>query len=428
MKILVPNLGSTSLKWRLFDFASGEARVLHRGGFERVTDYATAVGDCLTELKAAGVVDREDELAAIGFKTIIARNISGCVRIDAAVLRAMEAYNGIAPAHNPPYIAGIRLFAKRVPSVPLIALFETAFYQFAPEAMMRYAVPDSWHDIGIRRWGFHGASHKFIAERSAELLGRPDIAARVRELYSTLPSSSISAALEDSLSSTGSSISNFRVISCHLGGSSSITGILNGVAIGNSLGMSPQSGLPQNNRVGDLDSAALPYAMRTLGLSLDEAERQLTNESGLKGLSGLSNDIRDVQDAALTGDPRARLALDVFVTAARHWIGAYLVALNGIDALVFTAGIGENATDLRARICAGLDGLGIALDAGANASLRGREDVISAPGSRVKVLVIPTNEELVVAREARRLLMSTPAREPLIDDGVAESRRLLPQD
>jgi acetate kinase len=192
--------------------------------------------------------------------------------------------------------------------------------------------------------------------------------------------------------------------------------------------MSPQSGLPQNNRVGDLDSAALPYAMRTLGLSLDEAERQLTHESGLKGLSGLSNDVRDVQDAAGAGDRRARLALDVFVAAARHWIGAYLVALNGSDALVFTAGIGENAADLRERICANLDGLGIVLDVDANASTRGREGVISAPESRVKVLVIPTNEELVVAREARRLLMSTAARNPLIGDDLRDSRRLLPQD
>src|SRR5262249_23875580 len=141
MKILVPNLGSTSLKWRLFDFASGEARVLHKGGFERVTDYPKAVADCLADLKSAGALDREDELAAVRLKTIIAKDISGCVRIDASVLRAMEAYNGLAPAHNPPYIAGIRLFAKRPPTVPLIALFETAFYQFAPEAMMRYAVP-----------------------------------------------------------------------------------------------------------------------------------------------------------------------------------------------------------------------------------------------------------------------------------------------
>jgi acetate kinase len=196
------------------------------------------------------------------------------------------------------------------------------------------------------------------------------------------------------------------VISCHLGGSSSVTGILDGVAIGNSLGMSPQSGLPQNNRVGDLDSAALPYAMRTFGLSLEDAERQLTKESGLKGLSGLSNDIRDIQTAAAAGDARAALALDVYVASARHWIGAYFFALDGADAIVFTAGIGENAADLRARICANLDRLGILVDAGKNADTRGREGLISDPRSAVKVLVIPANEELVVAREARRLLES----------------------
>ncbi len=182
MKILVPNIGSTSLKWRLFDFSNGEERLLHKGGFERVTDYARAIGDCLEQLKAAGAIHRESDIAAVGFKTIIAKGITGCVRIDERVLRAMEAYSGLAPAHNPPYITGIRLFADRMPDVPLIALFETAFYQFAPEAMMRYAVPEAWHDAGVRRWGFHGASHKFIAERSADLLGRPDVADRTRAL------------------------------------------------------------------------------------------------------------------------------------------------------------------------------------------------------------------------------------------------------
>jgi acetate kinase len=194
------------------------------------------------------------------------------------------------------------------------------------------------------------------------------------------------------------------VISCHLGGTSSITGILNGVAIGNSLGMSPQSGLPHNNRVGDLDSEAIPYAMRTLGLSLEEAGRQLCKESGLQGLSGVSNDIRDIQDAAGRGDARAQLALDVLTAEARRWIGGYFLALNGADAIVFTAGIGENRAELRAAICRDLDNLGIVLDPERNQSLRGAEGVISAPASRVQLLVIPTNEELVVARETRRLL------------------------
>ncbi|MFM7099992.1 MAG: acetate/propionate family kinase [Verrucomicrobiota bacterium] len=392
MKILVANLGSTSLKWRLFDFSDGAERLLHKGGFERVTDYAQAIGDCLAQLAAAGAIRSEADLAAVGFKTVIARGITGCVRIDDVVLEAMTAYNGLAPAHNPPYLHGIRLFARRMPGVPLVALFETAFYQHAPEAMMRYAVPDAWYQLGIRRWGFHGASHKFIAERSAELLGRPDIAARARRLY------------RDGLQLPVDG-PDLRVISCHLGGSSSITGIRNGVAIGNSLGMSPQSGLPHNNRVGDLDPEALPYAVKMLGIPVEEAQRQLSKEGGLKGLSGgLSNDVRDLGEAAARGDARARLALDVLVSEARRWIGGYLLQLNGADALVFTAGIGENRAELRAAICADLDQLGLVLDEAANSAARASEAVISAPRSRVKVWVIPTNEELVVARETRRLL------------------------
>lgn len=392
MKILVANLGSTSLKWRLFDFANSAERLLHKGGFERVTDYPKAIEECLAQLRDAGHIQSERDLAAVGFKTVIAKDVTGCVRLDERVLGAMEAYNGLAPAHNPPYITGIRLFAKRLPGVPLIGLFETAFYQFAPEAMMRYAVPDAWHAIGVRRWGFHGASHKFIAERSAELLGRKDVAARAQNLYSDGGKSPVHGA-------------PLRVISCHLGGSSSITGILNGVAIGNSLGMSPQSGLPHNNRVGDLDAEALPYAVKTLGLSVEEAQRQLAKEGGLKGLSGgLSNDVRDIQTAAAAGNAKAQLAMDVFVSEARRWIGGYFLQLNGADALVFTAGIGENRTELRAAICANLDQLGIQLDPAKNDSLRATEGNISADGSRVKVLVIPTNEELVVAREAKRLL------------------------
>ena len=392
MKILIANIGSTSLKWRLFDFSNGAETLLHKGGFERVTDYSKAIEDCLAQFKEAKAIASESELAAVGFKTVIAKNVTGCVRLDERVLKAMEDYNGLAPAHNPPYITGIHLFAKRVPSVPLVGLFETAFYQFAPEAMMRYAVPDAWHDIGVRRWGFHGASHKFIAERSAELLGRKDVARRAQNLYVDGGKSSIEGA-------------PFRVISCHLGGTSSITGILNGVAIGNSLGMSPQSGLPHNNRVGDLDAEALPYVVKTLGLTLEEAQRQFSKEGGLKGLAGgLSNDIRDIQDAASKGDAKARLAVDVFISEARRWIGGYFFQMNGADAIVFTAGIGENRAELRAAICANLDQLGIVLDAEKNATTRATEAVISTANSRVKVLVIPTNEELVVARETKRLL------------------------
>jgi acetate kinase len=391
MKILVANIGSTSLKWRLFDFANNAERLLHKGGFERVTDYPKAIEDCLAELKQANAVASESELSAVGFKTVIAKNITGCVRLDEGVLQAMADYNDLAPAHNPPYIAGIKSFARRMPSVPLIGLFETAFHQFAPEAVMRYAVPNSWHQIGVRRWGFHGASHKFIAERSAELLCRPDVAGRARQLYVNNGAAAISG-------------EPLRVISCHLGGSSSITAILNGVSVGTSLGMSPQSGLPHNNRVGDLDAEALPYAVKTLGISIEEAQKQLTKQSGLLGISGVSNDMRDISDAASKGNANAQLALDVFVASARHWIGSYYLQMNGADALVFTAGTGENRAELRAAICANLENLGIKLDAEKNNSTRAAEALISAVDSPVKVFVIPANEELVVAREAKRFL------------------------
>jgi len=195
-----------------------------------------------------------------------------------------------------------------------------------------------------------------------------------------------------------------RVISCHLGGSSSVTGILNGASIGTSMGMSPQSGLPQNNRVGDLDAEALPYAVKTLGISVKEAQKQLTKQGGLLGVSGVSNDVRDIADAAGKGNANAKLALDVFVASARHWIGSYFLQLNGADAIVFTAGTGENQANIRAAICADLENLGIKIDAEKNNSTRATESIISAADSAVKIFVIPTNEELVVAREAKRFL------------------------
>jgi acetate kinase len=378
MKILVANLGSTSLKWRLFDFANGQERLLHKGGLERVTDYSKAISDCLAQLKQARHIHTESDLAAVGFKTIMARGINGCVPLDEGVLQAMEAFNGIAPAHNPPYITGIRLFAQRLRGVPLVALFETAFYQWMPEATVRYAVPEAWHELGIRRWGFHGASHKFIAERSAELLGREDVAEVARQLYVNGWVSNVSGG-------------DLRVISCHLGGSSSVTGILNGVAVGTSMGLSPQSGLPQNNRVGDLDAFALPFLLRSTGLSLDDAERILCTESGLKALSGGYNDIRDIQAQANQGNAPAQLALAVLAHQTRHWIGAFLAELNGADALVFTAGIGENDSLFRQAVCSDLDQLGIVLDEEKNAVTRAKEALIGAPDSKVKILVIPTN-------------------------------------
>ncbi|MEI6463470.1 MAG: acetate kinase [Verrucomicrobiota bacterium] len=396
MNILVANLGSTSFKFRLFRFdGAGAATLLAKGGYERVTDYGKAIDDCLAELQTGGHVRTSADLHGVGFKTVLGRNLTGCVRADARVIAALDGFKEIAPAHNPPYALGIQRFQEKLPGVPLVALFETAFYQWVPEAASRYAVPQAWFEAGVRRYGFHGASHKFAAERSAELLGRPDIAERVRQLYQAGPTP-VAAGKKP-----------LRVISCHLGGSSSVTGIRDGVAIGTSMGLSPQSGLPQNNRVGDLDSAVVPFVMKTLGLSLAEVERQMTKEGGLLGLSGVGNDLRDVRAAAQQGNARAQLALDVFVQSARHWIGAFLVELGGCDALVFTAGIGENNPDLRAAICADLADLGLELDPAKNGALRGAEGEISAASSRTKVFVIPANEELVVARETLRCVSAS---------------------
>jgi acetate kinase len=392
MLILVANLGSTSFKYRLFRMDKDGGEVIAKGGYERVDDYAAVIDDALATLCGDGVIVSPDEIDAVGFKTVLGKNLSGCVTADQAVIDALEGFAAVAPAHNPPYANGIRQFAKSLPGARLVALFETAFYQWTSAASANYAIPKAWRDIGIRRYGFHGASHKFVAERSAGLCGRQDVADIARKLYQHGPKE-----VRDR---------PFRVISCHLGGSSSVTGIRNGVAIGTSMGFSPQSGLPQNNRVGELDSGAIPYAMRTLAISLDEAERQLTKESGLLGLSGVSNDIRDIVDAAASGNPDAQLALDSLVHSARHWIGAFMLELGGIDALVFTAGIGENNPGLRAAVCQNLEGFGIHLDPSKNAACRATEADIATANSPARILVIPANEELVLAREVYRKLSS----------------------
>ena len=391
MKILIANLGSTSLKYRLFDFDGGEAKLVTRGGLERVEDYRAGVDECLGQLTSGGHIESAADLAAVGFKTVLADGVTGCVRLDATVLQAMEAGNTVAPAHNPAYLTGVRVFSEQMPETPLIGLFETAFYQWIPETAKRYAVPQDWYAAGVRRWGFHGASHKFIAERSAELMGRNDVAERVRQLY-----------VDGGKTATDGA--PLRVVSCHLGGSSSVTGMRDGVAIGNSMGMSPQSGLPNNNRVGDIDVFAVIHMMRTRGLSVDQVEQQLCKEAGLKGLSGGYNDLRDIQEQADQGNQDAKLALDFLVYETRRWIGSYHFQLGGLEALVFTAGIGENRSETRAEICANLQELGIELDVEKNNSVRAEEAEISTTASKIKVYVIPTNEELVVAREVKRFL------------------------
>jgi acetate kinase len=389
MKILIANLGSTSFKYRLFDMSDDKAAELASGGFERVSDYTSCIEEMLESLVWEGYLQSGEEIDAVGFKTVLGKDLSGCVEADARVLEALEGFKEVAPAHNPAYASGIRCFAEKLPTVKRVALFETAFYQWMTPAAYSYAIPQSWRDLGIRRYGFHGASHKFVAERTAELAGNDALAERVRGLYIDGPGVYNGAPL--------------RVISCHLGGSSSVTGINNGVAIGTSMGFSPQSGLPQNNRVGDLDSMAIPYVTKMLELSVEEAERQLNKESGLLGLSGVSNDARDIREAAEKGNQDAQLATEVLIDSIRHWAGSFYFKMGGAEAITFTAGIGENDVELRASVCDGLEGLGVQIDPEANAkAVRGAEGIISTADSKIKVLVIPANEELVIAREVFR--------------------------
>jgi acetate kinase len=395
MKILVANLGSTSFKYRLYDLGDPSEALVARGAVERigsgtakvkiqtpkgeveevlpVPDHGAAVKICLDQLVAPGigVIQSAAEVAAIGFKAVHARNLTGVVRVTDAVLDAMEVYACVAPAHNPPYTKAMRTLAARFPNIPLVAAFETDFHRTIPEARRRYAVPEEWVETcGVRRYGFHGASHRYIAGRMAQLLGRGDA----------------------------------KVISLHLGGSSSACAIDAGKSVATSMGMSPQSGLPQNNRVGDFDVFAIPAVMRELNLSCDEVLETLANRSGLLGLSGgAGNDLRDIEAAADAGHPKAQLALDAFIASIRHYLGAYLLELGGADAIAFTGGIGENSARIRSGVLKDLGWFGIEVDWEKNATARG-ECEISTPGSRVRVWTVPTNEEIVVARQARDLL------------------------
>jgi acetate kinase len=303
---------------------------------------------------------------------VLARGVSGARLVTDRVLEAMEAWTFLAPAHNPPYIAAMRAFRAVAPTVSLVALFETAFFDHVDEPATSYALPYEWKESHlVRRYGFHGASHRFASERAQALCPKRGL----------------------------------RHISCHLGGSSSLAAVRDGVAIDTSFGMSPQSGLPQNNRAGDVDAFAVLYMMKTLSLGVDEMAHVLASQSGLAGLSGTSGEIPDLERAAAAGEARARLALEVFVRSVRHYIGGFLLELGGLDVLTFSGGIGERGGRVRAGICAGLEPFGIRLDP-AQHQVSAREARISAEGSPVEVYVIPANEEWIVARAAAEVVAS----------------------
>lgn len=386
MRVLVVNIGSTSLKFRLFEM--DDEAVLTRGGVEgvgkpnskvmlegagfeavageaAVADQAAAVAWCLEQLKARGL-----EFDAVGFKAVHGGRIAEPVRVDDGVLAMMAEFTDAAPAHNPAYIAAMKAFAAQMPELPLVAAFETGFHQTIPASRTTYAIPRAWtEEFGVRRYGFHGASHRYIAQRAAELLGRGDL----------------------------------RIVSCHLGGSSSLCALDGGRSVANSFGMTPQAGVPQNNRVGDIDLYTLLPLMKRTGESAEALLEALAQRGGLLGISGLSNEMPALLAAADEGHAGARLAVECFVEGVRHYLGAYAVALGGVDAVVFTGGIGERSPAVRAAVCANLRFLGLALDAAKNEAGRG-ECALQADTGAGQIWVIPTNEELIVARQTQAVV------------------------
>lgn len=392
MYVLVANLGSTSFKYRLFDLT--DERQLARGGIDRigqpksacfveiagrrvedsreVADHAAAVSLCLEQLTHSefGCLKSVDQVAGIGFKAVFAGTMSGIRLVDAPLLERMEELADIAPAHNPPYAKAMRQLSRAFPQIPLVAALETAFHESIPLENRTYAIPWEWHEkFGVRKWGFHGASHRYIGLRTAQLMGRGDL----------------------------------RLISCHLGGSNSLCAMRGGVSQMSTMGMSPQTGLPHNNRVGDFDPYALPVLMRATGKSLDVLLAELGNQAGLLGISGLSGDCRDLEEAAARGHARADLAMKVFTQDIKHKIGSLLTELGGADAIAFTGGIGENSARVRRESLSNMAWAGIVLDESVNATAR-TEGRVSTADSPVQVWIVPTNEELIVARQTAEVV------------------------
>ena len=376
MKCLIPNIGSTSFKYRVLDMPSESIRA--EGRVERIgqpdsecPNYPSAIRKCIAAIAGEGrALASLAEVGAVGFKVVHAGPHNAPQLIDDEFLAAMEEFAFIAPAHNPPYIAAIQAFRQELPGVPLVAVIETGPYRQMDEAATTYAVPYEWRtEFGMRRYGFHGASHRSASERTQSLLGRNDL----------------------------------RHISCHLGGSSSVAAFRNGIAVDTSFGTSPQSGLPQNNRVGDIDVFAVLHMMKKLGLDPDQMATLLGSRSGLAGISGGSGDIRDLSHAAAGGDRCSQLALNVFTRAIRHYLGAFMLSLGGLDAITFSGGIGENSAEIRSAVVKDMSAFGVELDEARNQTTKG-EGTISTDSSPVKVLVVPANEETIVARETVAVL------------------------
>ena len=396
MTELVINTNSTFLKYQLIKSETGE--VLAKGLCDRIglgkssvthirrneapviiqtsmPDIAAAVQALIKALTSSkhGVIRRKEEIDAIGHRIVHGgEKFSASAIITPEIKRAIEACYHLAPLHNPPSMAGIKACEEALPGVPQVAVFDTAFHQTMPDKAYIYALPYPYYEkLGIRKYGFHGTSHAYVSRRAAEILGKP---------YESL-----------------------KIITCHLGFGSSIAAICNGRSVDTSMGLTPLAGISMCTRCGDIDPAIVTFLMEKEQLDIDGIENLLNAKSGIFGISGISSDVRDVYEAAGQGNRRAALALDMFKYQCRKLIGAYTAAMGGVDVVVFTAGIGENAPDIRYGACQGLGFMGISIDPYRNEVAKGKEAVISDDESPVKVLVVPTKEELVIAQETARI-------------------------
>ncbi|SDB94372.1 acetate kinase [Pelagirhabdus alkalitolerans] len=391
-KVISINAGSSSLKFQLIEMP--EETELAKGIVERIgiedavfkieygeeeekltTDiqnHEKAVQLLLEKLQDSGVIQSLDEIEGVGHRVVHGgERFSDSVLVTDEVIEEIEKVSDLAPLHNPANLTGIRAFQEILPDVPAVAVFDTAFHQSMPPESYLYSLPyEYYEDYGIRKYGFHGTSHKYVSERAAELLDEP--------------------------------LDNLRLITCHIGNGASVAAVKNGQSIDTTMGFTPLEGVTMGTRSGSLDPALVPYIMDKTGKDVNEVLHVLNKESGMLALSGFSSDLRDIEDKAAQGNERAELALKIFAGRIHQYIGSYASKMHGVDAIIFTAGIGENSKAVRERVLEGLEFMGVYWDP-QNNDVRGKETFINYPHSPVKVLIVPTNEEVMIARDVQRL-------------------------
>ena len=395
MNVLIINAGSSSLKYQLMDPETGavsakglceriyiDGRLTHNANGKKIVKdipmptHSEAIAAVLAILvdPVDGVIKSTDEIDAVGHRVLHGgmEFFDSCI-INDEVIAAIEKCIPLGPLHNPANLMGIRACQAVMPKTPQVAVFDTAFHMTMPPKAYRYAIPTEYYENdSIRRYGFHGTSHKYVTKRAIELMGRKDI----------------------------------KLVNCHLGNGSSLSAVKDGKCQDTSMGLTPLAGVPMGTRSGDIDPAVVQFVMNKYGMSADECLNMLNKKSGVLALSGVSSDFRDIENGAEEGNENCALALDKFAYEVRKYIGSYAAALGGLDCLVFTAGVGENSASMRARICEGLEFLGVKLDPEKN-NTRGKEAIISADDSKVTVWVIPTNEELMIAQDTAALVNAT---------------------